>query len=88
MAGYHVLEEIAKINHRRESSLCLDMVRLNNGGIGYELRVIWYKPYGEPGNGITMTGNDLHALYEVLREYYRKPEKAERKGPLKNDTPL
>lgn len=83
--NYKVIEEIAQLNHRGDSSLCLDKVQLDGGGIAYDLRIFYYRPFGEPGRGITLNGSDLRALYEALKEYYGKPEKAEPEVPLKND---
>jgi len=93
MAKYEILEEIARLNRRGDSSLCLDKVQFDGGDASYDLRVWYFRPYGErdPGRGITLRENELQALYKALRKYYGDyTEKAERPEEvfLVNDTPL
>ena len=97
MTKYEIVKEIARLNRRGESSLCLDKVQFSGGGMGYDLRVWYFRPYGisDPGRGIILREGDLHALYEALHRYYTgeriyTPEKAETPEEvyLVNDTPL
>ena len=100
MPKYEVLEEIARLNKRGESSLCLDKVRFAGGEVAYDLRVWYFRPYGEsdPGRGITLRGDDLRALYEALHRHFtgeriykafpKKVETPEDSVYMINDTPL
>ena len=103
MAKYEILEEIAELNRREDSSLCLDRVQFEGGEVAYDLRVWHFRPFGEkdPGRGLILRPRDLRALYEALLRYYKgKRQKVERPEDLMagvrkpeypelvNDTPL
>ena len=90
MAKYEILEEIAQLNRRGNSSLCLDKVQCDGADARYDLRVWHFHPYGErdPGRGIMLREEDLRALYKALQRYYGNTEKADRSEEVLFDTPL
>ena len=92
MPKYEILQEIARLNRRGDSSLCLDKVKFDEGGPAYDLRVWYFRPYGErdPGRGIMLRENELQTLYRALQTYYGgKPEKKDPpEVPLVNDMPF
>lgn len=85
---FEILEEIARLNKRGESCLCLDKVRFDGKETMWRLGVWYFRPYGEtdPGRGITLRGSDLRALYEALRDYFAG-EKQYNGEPEKVETP-
>ena len=93
MPRYEILEEIAKLNRRGDSSLCLDKISYDGGEPVYEIRVWYFRPYGEkdPGRGIMLRENELRTLWKALQLYFAgNTEKAAQPEEvcLVNDTPL
>lgn len=88
MQRYEIIEEIAKLNRRRDSCLSLDQVKYNeNTEPFYRIQVWYFRPYGEdPGRGITLRASDLRALYEALHDYFTR-DKAFSGTPKKVETP-